>query len=63
MQTKFGGIVYGVLEALLLIYLALAIAMAISTMTGNTEILAYINESTIGKIMFNNNILLKIIFP
>ena len=61
--NKIGGIIYGVLEALLIIYVALAIAMAISTITGNTDILAYINESTIGKIMFNNNVLLKIIFP
>lgn len=61
--NKIGGIIYGVLEGLLIIYVALAIAMAISTITGNTDILAYINESTLGKMMFNNNILLKIIFP
>ena len=61
--NKIGGIIYGLLEALLIIYVALAIAMAISTITGNTNILAYINESTIGKMMFNNNIVLKIIFP
>lgn len=61
--NKIGGIVYGVIEGLFIIYLILAITMAISTMTGNTEILIYINQSNIGKIMFNNNILLKIIFP
>ena len=63
MQIKYGGIVYGILEGLLIVYLALAIAMVISTITGNSNILTYINESFIGKIMFNNNILLKIIFP
>ena len=61
--NKIGGIAYGIIEGLFIIYLALAIAMAISTMTGNTDILIYINQSSIGKIMFNNNILLKIIFP
>ncbi len=60
--NKLGGIVYGVIEGLFIIYLILAIAMAISTMTGNTEILTYINGSMLGKMMFNNNILLKIIF-
>lgn len=61
--NKIGGIAYGLLEGLFIIYLALAIAMAISTMIGNSDILTYINESNIGKMMFNNNILLKIIFP
>ena len=60
--NKIGGIAYGVIEGLFIVYLILAIAMAISTMTGNAEILTYINESTLGKMMFNNNILLKIIF-
>ncbi len=61
--NKIGGIAYGIIEGLFIIYLALAIAMAISTMTGNTDILIYINQSNIGRIMFNNNILFKIIFP
>lgn len=61
--NKIGGVAYGIIEGLFIIYLALAIAMAISTMTGNADILIYINQSSIGKIMFNNNILLKIIFP
>lgn len=62
MQINCGGIAYGLLEGLLIIYIALAIAMAISTVTGNNEILQTINESNLGKFMFNNNILLKIIF-
>ena len=61
--NKIGGIAYGIIEGLFIIYLILAIAMAIATITGNTEILIHINQSNIGKIMFNNNILLKIIFP
>lgn len=60
--NKIGGIAYGVIEGLFIVYLILAIAMAISTMTGNTDILTYINESNLGEMMFNNNILLKIIF-
>lgn len=63
MQTRYGGIIYGILEGLFIVYLALALAMAISAITGNNEILTYINESNIGKMMFNNNILLKFIFP
>ena len=62
MQINCGGIAYGLLEGLLIIYIVLAIAMAISTVTGNNEILQTINESNLGKFMFNNNILLKIIF-
>lgn len=60
--NKIGGIVYGIIEGLFIVYLILAIAMAISTMTGNAEVLTYINDSNLGKTMFNNNILLKIIF-
>ena len=62
MQINCGGIAYGLLEGLLIIYIVLAIAMAISTVAGNNEILQTINESNLGKFMFNNNILLKIIF-
>lgn len=62
MQINCGGIAYGLLEGLLIIYIVLAIAMAISTVTGNNETLQTINESNLGKFMFNNNILLKIIF-
>lgn len=61
--NKIGGVAYGLIEGLFIIYLALAIAMAISTITGNNDILIYINQSNLGKTMFNNNILLKIIFP
>ena len=61
--NKIGGVAYGVIEGLFIIYLALAITMAISTITGNNDILIYINQSNLGKTMFNNNILLKIIFP
>ena len=62
MQIKYGGIIYGFLRGLIIIYVLLALAMAISAITTNNDILTIINGTNITKNMFNNNILLKIIF-
>lgn len=58
---KLGGIIYGLLEGLVITYLALALISFITPMTkGNLS--SDINKSYIGSIMYNNNLLLKIIF-
>lgn len=59
---KLGGIIYGVLEALIIIYGILAIASFVSPLINSTGILAAIQKSFIGSIMYNNNLLLKLIF-
>lgn len=58
---KLGGIIYGLLEGLVITYFALALISFITPMTkGNLS--SDINKSYIGGSMYNNNLLLKIIF-
>lgn len=58
---KLGGIIYGLLEGLVITYFALALISFITPMTkGNLS--DSINKSYIGSSMYNNNLLLKIIF-
>ena len=58
---KLGGIVYGILEGLIIVYVLLAILSFLSPMLGESLINA-INTSWVGSMMYNNNIILKIIF-
>lgn len=58
---KLGGIIYGILEGLIIIYVILAIISFISP-TVNGTLAKEINQSYIGNIMYNNNLLLRIIF-
>ena len=55
---KIGGVAYGVIEALLIIYVILAILSFIN----NEFIKTNINDSFIGNMMYNNNIILNIFF-
>lgn len=58
---KVGGIIYGLLEGLIITYVALAIISFVSPMTKGT-LSENINNSFLGSKMYNNNLLLKIIF-
>lgn len=58
---KTGGIIYGILESLLIIFIIFAIFTLISPLIEGTGILTLINKSVIGGFMYNNNLLLKII--
>lgn len=58
---KLGGIIYGLIEGLIITYFALALISCITPMTKG-ELSEDINKSYIGSMMYNNNILLKIIF-
>lgn len=59
---KVGGVVYGLLEALVITYVAFAILSFISPMIAQTGIIKGIQESYLGSVFYNNNLLLKIIF-
>ncbi len=59
---KLGGVIYGMLEAVVIIYLILAILSFVSPLVSGTGIIAAIQKSFIGSIMYNNNLLLKLIF-
>lgn len=59
--NKAGGIVYGVASGVVRVYLILAIISIIVPVLANGSIVDAINSSMIGKAMYDNNILLKII--
>ncbi len=59
---KVGGLVCGALEGIILIYVAFAIISIISPMIKDTLLLKYINESNLGKQMYNNNIVIERIY-
>ena len=59
---KLGGILYGILEAFVILYVLLAIISFIAPMINNAEYIDALNKSFIGSMLYNNNILLKILF-
>lgn len=59
---KLGGIIYGLLQALVIIYVILAILSFISPMIAQTGIPQAVSESFIGGMFYNNNLLLKLVF-
>ena len=60
--NKLGGIIYGVVRGLAVIYLVLAIVFLIVSTTANNSIVNTIEGSIITEFMYKNNILLNIIF-
>jgi len=59
--NKLGGTIYGVLKGLVLVFSAFAIISLIAPLIGENFMIS-INQSYIGSLMYNNNLLLKIIF-
>lgn len=60
--NELGGILYGIIRGLALIYIILAIVFLVVSMSANDSILQIINSSIITKFMYQNNILVNIIF-
>ncbi len=60
--NKAGGIIYGLIKALLIIYVILAIIFFIIYISGNTTLSNAISSSYITKFFYNNNLLLNLIF-
>lgn len=59
---KIGGIAYGFIEGMLIIYIVLAIISFVGVLwEGNTAVDA-IEKSAIGSMLYNNNIVVKIFF-
>lgn len=59
---KTGGLLYGLVKSLVIILVIFALISFISPLIGETGIITEINKSFIGSILYNNNLLLKIIF-
>lgn len=60
--NELGGVIYGIIRGLFIIYIILAVVFLIISMTSNNSIISAIDSSFITKFMYNNNILLNIIF-
>lgn len=58
---KIGGILYGLIKALIIIFAVFAVISLISPAIEQTGIIIAINKSYIGSILYDNNILLNII--
>lgn len=59
---KLGGIIYGTLKGALIIFFILMLISIISPATNSYELGNLIQQSYLGSLLYNNNILLKIIF-
>ena len=59
---KIGGVVYGVLQSFIIVFIALALITFISAVLNQYTVQELVNQSYIGSILNSNNILLKIIF-
>jgi len=57
-----GGILYGVVKALIIVYVVLAILFFVVGLTANTTISSAVDSSFITKFFYNNNILLNLVF-
>lgn len=60
--NKSGGIIYGSLKGLFIVYFILAILSLIAPMISGTTFFEQIKQSYIGSFMYNYNILLMLIF-
>ena len=57
-----GGILYGAIKALIIVYVVLAIVFFVVGLTANTTISTAIDSSYVTKFFYNNNILLNLVF-
>lgn len=55
-----GGAICGALEGLIIVYVLLAICALIAPLFTDSQLITSINNSNLGKLMYDNNILLKI---
>ena len=58
--NEVGGIAYGILKGILIIYVILAIISVVVPMLENKTILEVINSSILTKILYNNNLILML---
>lgn len=61
-MNKTGGIIYGILEGMVIVYILLSIISLLSVIWNDNIIIQAITKSTIGDMLYNNNIILKLLF-
>ena len=57
-----GGMIYGIIRGFLVIYIVFAILSLLMPIVGDTIIITAIQNASIGSKMFNNNVILNLIF-
>ena len=60
--NSLGGMIVGTLEGIIIVYVIFGVISLISPMLTNTAIVDNINGSFFGKMMYNNNIVVKYIY-
>lgn len=58
---KIGGLAYGAVEGMLVIYIVLGLISLTSLIWANNSVVTAVTKSTIGSILYNNNIILNIL--
>lgn len=61
-MDKTGGVIYGILEGMVIVYILLSIISLLSVIWNDNIIIQAITKSTIGDMLYNNNIILKLLF-
>lgn len=57
--NKTGGLAYGIIKSFFVIYLVLAVFSVISPLISSWGVITAINNSRLGSVMYNNNIILN----
>ena len=59
---KIGGLAYGAIEGVVIVYAILAVISLTSVMWANNAVVMAIGKSTLGEMLYNNNIILNLLF-
>lgn len=59
---KIGGLAYGAIEGIVIVYAILAVISLTSVIWANNAVVMAIGKSTIGEMLYNNNIILNLLF-
>lgn len=60
--NKLGGVLFGLLKGLFLVYLAVGIISVVAPLVNANNITKPIKQSIIGNVMYENNVLVKMLF-
>ena len=59
---KLGGLAYGVIEGIVIVYAVLAVISLTSVIWANNAVVTAIAKSSLGEMLYNNNIILNLLF-
>ena len=59
---KLGGLAYGTIEGIVIVYAVLAVISLTSVIWANNAVVTAISKSSLGEMLYNNNIILNLLF-